>query len=41
MMDGKPHDEPVIQMCDVFVDKGGLVFTTDHHAGLCVMEYGG
>jgi hypothetical protein len=41
MMDGKPERQPVIQMCDVFVDKSGLVFTTDHHAGLCVMEYGG
>jgi hypothetical protein len=41
MIDGKPGREPVIQMCDVFVDKNGLVFTTDHHAGLCVMEYGG
>ena len=41
MMDGKPGREPVIQMCDVFVDKNGIVFTTDHHAGLCVMEYGG
>jgi hypothetical protein len=28
-------------MCDVFVDHNGLVFTTDHHAGLCVMEFNG
>ncbi|MDB5421779.1 MAG: repeat family protein [Brevundimonas sp.] len=41
MMNGKPGREPVIQMCDVFVDKDGLVFTTDHHAGLCVMEFNG
>jgi len=41
MMDGKQDREPVIQMCDVFVDKDGLVFTTDHHAGLCVMEFNG
>jgi hypothetical protein len=41
MMDGKTDREPVIQMCDVFVDKAGLVFTTDHHAGLCVMEFNG
>jgi len=41
MMDGKQDREPVIQMCDVFVDEDGLVFTTDHHAGLCVMEFNG
>ncbi len=41
MMDGKSDREPVIQMCDVFVDKNGLVFTTDHHAGFCVAEFGG
>ncbi len=41
MMDQKWHREPVIQMCDVFVDSNGLVFTTDHHAGLCVMEFDG
>ena len=41
MMSGDPKREPVIQMCDVFVTKEGLVFTTDHHAGLCVMEYKG
>jgi hypothetical protein len=39
MMDRQAHREPVIQMCDVFVDRNGLVFTTDHHAGLCVMEF--
>ena len=32
---------PVIQMCDVFVDSSGLIYTTDHHAGLCVMEFNG
>jgi hypothetical protein len=41
MMDGKPDRSPVIQMCDVFVDKAGLVYTTDHHAGLCIIEFGG
>jgi hypothetical protein len=41
MMDGKADREPAMQMCDVFVDKEGLVFTTDHHAGLCVMEFKG
>ncbi len=41
MMDADPNRKPVIQMCDVFVTKEGLVFTTDHHAGLCVMEFNG
>jgi hypothetical protein len=41
MMDGKSDRAPVIQMCDVFVDKNGLAFTTDHHAGLCVIEFSG
>jgi hypothetical protein len=41
MMTADASREPVIQMCDVFVDANGLVFTTDHHAGLCVMEFSG
>ena len=41
MMDQRSSRELVIQMCDVFVDRNGLVFTTDHHAGLCIMEFGG
>lgn len=41
MPDAKPDQEPVIQMCDVFVDKNGLVFTTDHRAGFCVSEFKG
>jgi len=41
MMDGKSGRDPVIQMCDVFVDSNGLIFTTDHHAGLCIVEFNG
>jgi hypothetical protein len=41
MMDGKPGRTPVIQMCDVFVDRNGLVYTTDHHGGLCIAEFAG
>ena len=41
MMHGKSEGEPVIQMCDVFVDKAGLAFTTDHHAGLSIIEFEG
>jgi hypothetical protein len=41
MADAEPGREPVIQMCDVFVDSNGLVFTTDHRAGFCVSEFSG
>ncbi|HTO67644.1 MAG TPA: hypothetical protein VMM15_41020 [Bradyrhizobium sp.] len=41
MMDGKPGKKPVIQMCDVFVDKDGIIATTDHHAGLYTAEFTG
>ncbi|HUC18376.1 MAG TPA: hypothetical protein VMA37_11915 [Acetobacteraceae bacterium] len=41
MTDAKLDQEPVIQMCDVFVDRNGLVFTTDHRAGFCVSEFNG
>lgn len=40
-MDGKTDRPPVIQMCDVFVDRQGLIFTTDHHAGLSIVEFDG
>ena len=39
--DRKGGEKPIIQMCDVFVDRNGLVFTTDHRAGFCVMEFAG
>ncbi|HTW26032.1 MAG TPA: hypothetical protein VME92_02795 [Acetobacteraceae bacterium] len=39
MMTANWTGDPVIQMCDVFATKEGLVFTTDHHAGFCAMEY--
>jgi hypothetical protein len=31
----------VIQSADVFVDRQGLIYSTDYNAGLTVMEYGG
>jgi hypothetical protein len=40
MVDGKDK-KPVIQMCDVFVDKEGIIYTTDHHAGLYTAEFTG
>jgi len=31
----------VIQSCDVFVDKNGLMYVTDYNAGLYILEYKG
>jgi hypothetical protein len=31
----------VIQSCDVFVDKDGLMFLTDTNAGLYILQYQG
>jgi hypothetical protein len=41
MMDHRPNRARVIQSADVFVDKGGLVYSTDYNAGLFILEYGG
>jgi hypothetical protein len=41
LIDPRPHAEKVIQSCDVFVDKDGLLYVTDSNAGLYVMEFGG
>ena len=41
MMDHRPNRPRVIQSADVFVDKGGLVYSTDYNAGLFILEYGG
>jgi hypothetical protein len=41
MMDKRPGKKPIIQSCDIFVDKAGLVYVTDYNAGLYVMEYTG
>jgi hypothetical protein len=41
MMDQRPNRAQVIQSADVFVDKGGLIYSTDYNAGLFILEYGG
>jgi hypothetical protein len=41
MMDRRPGRARVIQSADVFVDKNGLVYSTDYNAGLFILEYGG
>jgi hypothetical protein len=41
MMDHRPKRRRVIQSADVFVDSGGLIYSTDYNAGLLILEYGG
>jgi hypothetical protein len=41
LMDKRPGKKPIIQSCDIFVEKSGLIYVTDYNAGLYVMEYGG
>jgi hypothetical protein len=41
MMDHRPNRACVIQSADVFVDRSGLIYSTDYNAGLFILEYGG
>ncbi len=41
MMDHRPNRARVIQSADVFVDAGGLIYSTDYNAGLYILEYEG
>ncbi|KQY42604.1 hypothetical protein ASD32_14735 [Rhizobium sp. Root483D2] len=41
MMDQRPGKKPIIQTCDIFVDKTGLIYVTDYNAGLYIMEFNG
>ncbi|WP_292057329.1 MULTISPECIES: hypothetical protein [unclassified Martelella] len=41
LMDRRPGKKPIIQSCDIFVDKTGLAYVTDYNAGLYIMEYTG
>ena len=41
MMDHRPNRARVIQSADVFVDAGGLIYSTDYNAGLFILEFGG
>ena len=41
LMDHRPNRRKVIQSCDVFVDKNGLVYSNDYNGGLFILEYGG
>jgi len=41
MMDHRPNRARVIQSADVFVDKSGLVYSTDYNGGLYILEFNG
>lgn len=41
MFDPRPESAQVIQSCDVFVDREGLLYMTDYNAGLYILEYKG
>jgi hypothetical protein len=41
IVDQRPNPAKVIQSCDVFVDKNGLMFLTDTNAGLYILQYDG
>ncbi len=41
LMDRRPNRNLVIQSCDVFVDRQGLVYSNDYNGGLYILEYKG
>ena len=41
LVDHRPNRPLVIQSCDVYVDKQGLVYSNDYNGGLYILEYKG
>ena len=41
LMDTRPNRSRVIQSADVFVDAGGLIYSTDYNGGLYIIEFDG
>jgi len=41
LVDTRPNRPRIIQSADVFVDRAGLIYTTDYNAGLYILEYQG
>jgi len=41
LVDHRPNRARVIQSCDVFVDRQGLVYSSDYNGGLYILEYHG
>ena len=41
MMDPRPNRPQVIQSCDCYVDRSGLMYLTDPNAGLNILQFEG
>ncbi len=41
LFDPRPDTEQVIQSCDLYVDRQGLIYVTDYNAGLYILQYKG
>ena len=41
LMDRRPNRNKVVQTCDVFVDRNGLVYANDYNGGLDILEFQG
>ncbi len=41
MMDPRPNRSQVIQSCDCYVDKNGVMYLTDPNAGLNILQFEG
>jgi hypothetical protein len=41
LVDHRPNRNKVIQLCDVFVDRAGLIYTNDYNGGLFILEQTG
>jgi hypothetical protein len=41
LVDHRPNRPKVIQSCDVYVDRNGLIYSNDYNGGLYIMEYSG
>ena len=41
LVDHRPNRTKVIQSCDVYVDRNGLVYANDYNGGLSILEYNG
>jgi hypothetical protein len=41
MFDTRPGRARVIQTCDVFADREGVLYTTDYNAGMYILQYTG
>ena len=41
MIDPRPNRPQVIQSCDCYVDRNGLLYVTDPNAGLDILQFEG